>query len=311
MLIVQGTATQTVATPAGFHLVAGTGTGPSTDTGPRLWVFWKISTGPYDVTVGPASGPWRIIAAGYRNVDTTTPIGASNVKATTVGSSVTSASLTAPAGGRLLVAPAAVDNALAGAFTAPNGMTSVNASNGQLSDLALFDQAVGAGATGNKSATFNQTASLSAFAAVLNPTTDVTPPAISAQTVTPGIDQATVTWTTNEPASTAVEYGSTTSYSTIDNSQAALTTAHSDTLTGLLCGTTYFFRTRTADPAGNLAASSGSFTTLPCTSGITLVGTRYAASTAPGTFTLPFPPGIRAGDQIVITSSPVVSAPTG
>jgi hypothetical protein len=69
---------------------------------------------------------------------------------------------------------------------------------------------------------------------------------------------ATITWDTDENADSKVDYGLTSAYgSTVtDNS---LVTSHSITLTGLSSGTTYHFRVRSADLAGNESAT-GDFT---------------------------------------------------
>jgi hypothetical protein len=61
---------------------------------------------------------------------------------------------------------------------------------------------------------------------------------------------ATITWTTNVPSNSLVNYGTTTSYgSTAVNS--ALTTAHTVTLTGLTPGTGYVYQVVSADAAGS------------------------------------------------------------
>ena len=59
----------------------------------------------------------------------------------------------------------------------------------------------------------------------------------------------TVTWTTDEPSDSRLEYGLTTAYgSTVSN--AALVTSHSLTVTGLTAGTTYHFRAGSTDACG-------------------------------------------------------------
>jgi PKD repeat protein len=72
---------------------------------------------------------------------------------------------------------------------------------------------------------------------------------------------ALITWTTNEPASSQVEYGAgtLTSQTALDGS---LATVHATALTGLAADTDYVFRVRSADAAGNLAVSAtGTFRT--------------------------------------------------
>jgi hypothetical protein len=74
---------------------------------------------------------------------------------------------------------------------------------------------------------------------------------------------ATITWTTDEPASSQVEYGLTTSYGSTTASDTRMVTGHSVTLSGLSPGTTYHYLAVSLDEAGNKATSlDWSFTTL-------------------------------------------------
>jgi hypothetical protein len=76
---------------------------------------------------------------------------------------------------------------------------------------------------------------------------------------------ATVTWTTDEPADSQVEYGLTTSYGSATSLDPASRTSHSQTLSGLSPGTLYHYRIRSRDAAGNLATSPDlTFTTQSC-----------------------------------------------
>lgn len=77
---------------------------------------------------------------------------------------------------------------------------------------------------------------------------------------------AVITWTTNVPANSQVEYGPTTRYGNITPVSSGLTASHRVTLTGLNPGFTYNFRT-ISSVSGFLARSSNSqFTTQPDTS---------------------------------------------
>jgi chitodextrinase len=80
-------------------------------------------------------------------------------------------------------------------------------------------------------------------------TTTPTISAVAASGVTSG--SATITWTTSEPATSQVEYGPTKNYGTLTPIDSNLVTAHSVTLTGLNPLTTYNYRVRSADAAGN------------------------------------------------------------
>ena len=95
---------------------------------------------------------------------------------------------------------------------------------------------------------------------------DVAAPVISGVAATPGLNNtATITWTTNEPADSRVEYGLSASALSSHATDASFTTTHSVVLTGLTPNTTYFYRVTSADAAGNAAASSILSFTTPAT----------------------------------------------
>jgi len=72
--------------------------------------------------------------------------------------------------------------------------------------------------------------------------------------VTPGDTWATVTWATNEPATSSVDYGQSTAYgSSVDDS--TLVTEHTITLTGLISGTLYHYQVTSVDDSDNTAIS--------------------------------------------------------
>jgi|GEM_PF-2494563 len=94
---------------------------------------------------------------------------------------------------------------------------------------------------------------------------DVTPPVISnvaAGNIT--TSAATITWNTNEASDSQVEYGLTASYGSSSPLDAAMVTLHSVTLSNLQPNTTYHYRVKSKDAAGNLAVSGNfTLTTLP------------------------------------------------
>ena len=93
---------------------------------------------------------------------------------------------------------------------------------------------------------------------------DTIPPAISALSAIAGETSATVTWTTNEPATSIVDYGLTPTSLTSSASVAGLSTNHSVQLAGLTAGTQYYYRATSADALGNSTSapvSPASFTT--------------------------------------------------
>jgi hypothetical protein len=95
------------------------------------------------------------------------------------------------------------------------------------------------------------------------PPTPTTPPTISSVTssnITSG--GATITWTTNEASDSQVEYGLTTSYGSSTTLSTSMVTSHSVPLSGLSASTTYHYRVKSKNAAGNLGVSSDySFTT--------------------------------------------------
>ena len=92
----------------------------------------------------------------------------------------------------------------------------------------------------------------------LLPGQDTTPPTISNINVSTTQTTATITWDTNEPATSEVEWGADASYG---HKSAADSTAdktnHSVTIsTGLVCDTVYHFRVISRDASGNESTSS-------------------------------------------------------
>jgi phosphodiesterase/alkaline phosphatase D-like protein len=80
---------------------------------------------------------------------------------------------------------------------------------------------------------------------------------------------ATITWTTNEAATSEIEYGLTEVYGSSTTLDTNLVTSHSVDLTGLKAGKTYHYRVICKDTAGNQAVSEdNTFTTAPNSSGM-------------------------------------------
>jgi len=99
------------------------------------------------------------------------------------------------------------------------------------------------------------------------PLADTDPPVISNVQITPEDVTALVTWTTDEPATSRVEFGLTEAYGNV-TSNGALVTAHSVTLIGLDSQTLYHCRISSADAQGNAQATGDqTFTTLASPTG--------------------------------------------
>jgi hypothetical protein len=92
---------------------------------------------------------------------------------------------------------------------------------------------------------------------------DTTAPAISnVQVSSVTGTSATITWETNEPADSQVDFGTTASYGQSSPLNPALVLVHSITLNGLSPATPYHFRVRSKDAANNPGASGDqNFTT--------------------------------------------------
>lgn len=89
------------------------------------------------------------------------------------------------------------------------------------------------------------------------PPPDVTPPVISNIQVLDITEAgARITWSTDEPATSIVEYGTTVAYGSEAGDALSLFYSHSVVLGGLLPDTVYHFRVKSADGSGNLATSS-------------------------------------------------------
>ncbi len=119
-------------------------------------------------------------------------------------------------------------------------------------------------------------------------TNDTTPPAITG--VTPSgvtTTNATISWTTNEPGDSQVEYGHTTAYGSLSTLDGAFAAAHSVTLSGLNAASQYHFRVRSRDAAGNLATSGDfTFTTLDGTAPAVAVTSPASGATVSGTISV-------------------------
>ena len=143
--------------------------------------------------------------------------------------------------------------------------------------------------------------------------TAATPPppvisGVSAGSVT--ASAATISWTTDTPADTTVEYGTTTAYGATASTPGAVT-SHTQGLTGLGSGTVYHYRVLSRDAYGQVSVSGdATFTT------VTAVPTFRSRSTATDGTTVARPAGVVAGDLLLATleidADPVaVTAPAG
>jgi hypothetical protein len=95
------------------------------------------------------------------------------------------------------------------------------------------------------------------------PTSDVKPPIIGNIKVFPSATSITISWTTDEPATSHVAYGRDLGYGDGLVGDTILKTEHAIELTNLLAGTLYHFQVTSEDSSGNVARSHDStFNTL-------------------------------------------------
>lgn len=128
---------------------------------------------------------------------------------------------------------------------------------GLTADSLYHFQIITADAEGATTTTIDYT-----FSTLAGP--DVTPPVISdIRAINITETGATITWNTDEPANSKVEYGLTDGYELGELSAADFVTFHGLVLSGLSRETTYHFRVVSTDFSGNTSVSSDqTFTTL-------------------------------------------------
>lgn len=87
-------------------------------------------------------------------------------------------------------------------------------------------------------------------------TSDITPPVISNIATSTTQTTATITWSTNEAATSTVRYGLSSAYGSASSSNIFATSSHSVIIRGLTASTTYHFRVESTDVSGNRATTS-------------------------------------------------------
>ncbi len=70
-----------------------------------------------------------------------------------------------------------------------------------------------------------------------------------------------IVWTTNVPADSSVDYGTTTAYGNSTPVDSAMVTSHQMTLSGLAAGTTYYYQVNSTDSNGNHGHGGNKFKT--------------------------------------------------
>jgi len=143
------------------------------------------------------------------------------------------------------------------------GFLNYSGRNYQLSNTSIYKNA----GTDGKDIGADIPALLVATANVLSgisstPPPDTTSPTISSILSSVTTTTASITWTTNESSDTQVEYGLSTAYGSVTSLKTSLTTSHIVSLSGLTPSTSYNYRVKSRDLAGNLAVGGNqTFTT--------------------------------------------------
>src|SRR5258708_32651464 len=88
-----------------------------------------------------------------------------------------------------------------------------------------------------------------------------------------------IVWSTNIPANSSVDYGTTTAYGTSTPVDSAMVTSHQVTLSGLAPGTTYYYQVNSTDSKGNHGWHGGNKFN---TGGFSLSGTINPAAAGSG-----------------------------
>jgi hypothetical protein len=101
----------------------------------------------------------------------------------------------------------------------------------------------------------------------------------SVQAVPATTSTSQIAWTTNVPADSSVDYGTTAAFGSSTPVNSAMVTSHQVTLTGLAAGTTYYYQVSSSDSRGNHGHSGGHSFTTP---GFSISGTISPASNGSG-----------------------------
>jgi lysophospholipase L1-like esterase len=112
-------------------------------------------------------------------------------------------------------------------------------------------------------------------------TSDTQPPVINNIGATATTTAATITWTTDEPSTSQVDFGTTAGYGSTTALDSTLVTSHSVPLSGLSPNTLYHFRVRSGDANQNVQTSGDQ--TFSTTSGTATLVAAFGFEEASGT----------------------------
>lgn len=136
----------------------------------------------------------------------------------------------------------------------------------ELSESTTYNyRVISRDANGNSTTSSNQTFTTGS-SSLIDPTPDVAP--VISNVLIPVVNDtaATITWTTNENATSQVFYGTTIAYGNQTAVNSTLTVQHSVTLTSLAAQTQYYLKVRSLDSSDNASeAGPSTFTTVGTT----------------------------------------------
>ena len=223
------------------------------DTGLTGSTTYSYTVSAYDAANNNSASSAAASATTQAAADTTSPSVPTNPVATAASSSQINLSWTA-----------STDNVgVTGYKIYRNGSQVGTATATSYSDTGLTGSTTYSYTVSAYDAANNNSAPSSAASATTLAAADTTAPVISSENIASvSATAATMSWMTNEPADSQLEYGTTTAYGDLTPLSPSLVTAHSVSMTGLSADTRYHCRVRSRDAAGNLALSEDyAFTT--------------------------------------------------
>ena len=288
-----------VLAPSADNLVSGISGGnftlnsgsPAIATGLNLFSSFSND---YSGASRPSSGPWSIGAYEYGStpsipgssptpVPNATPTPASNlstIRVTTTGSSgkVVGSSINCQTGSTIACSGVFANGTLVTLAANPDPGSSFTAWGGACSGSSTWCTLTINGDV-SVTATFGSTPPTPTPIPNATPTPDTTPPVLSAIQANPTSSGANISFTSNEPSSTQIEYGLTTVYGNTTALNSTLTTSHTQTIYNLTPNTIYHYRIISKDSLGNTSISPDLTFTTPDSSTATPVPTPMSYAT--------------------------------
>ena len=224
-----------------------------------MWHAVAPALGTNDVVVTfTASARFLLVTAISRTgVDQVNPVGA---PVTAIGTSATPSVVLSSVGGNVVQDALTWDK-----YQLPQALATVGVGQTALTNLGGSFQLGGATSEGGP-ATVPMTWTLSTSRAwsmiaveirSVGSLPDVVSPVLQSVTASAiSATSATITWTSDEPADSRVEYGLSATYGSSRPLASTLTTSHSQVLSGLTADTPYHYRVTSSDAWGNAAASA-------------------------------------------------------